>query len=113
MKDTPDSVQSAQAPSIMERWWDRPHSRADALRLGAAAGAGLGLMHGATAAQAEAAANAMGGTLTLTWFHSGEPATKRLYKQYMAARPTVKIAEITEPSGDYAAERAWLATRIL
>src|SRR5438045_8881481 len=111
MKDTYDSVQTAGAPAHSERWWDRPRSRAEALRLGAAAGAGLGLLH--PLGEAQAAADAVSGTLTLTWYHSGDPMTKRLYKQYMAARPTVKIAEIPEPGGDYAAERAWLATRIL
>jgi ABC-type glycerol-3-phosphate transport system substrate-binding protein len=88
-----------------------PYSRADALKLGAA-GAGLGLL-GALPTGAQAAGETISGTLSITWYHSGDPLTKRLYKQYMARRPMVKIAEIPEPGGDYAAERAWLATRIL
>src|SRR5207245_489230 len=62
------------------------------------------------------AAEALSGTLSLCWFYAPNYAGafgKKVYQQYAAARPTVKIADVAEPSGDYAAERAWLATRML
>ncbi|HLW60634.1 MAG TPA: ABC transporter substrate-binding protein [bacterium] len=77
-------------------------------------GSGLvALNRGGDASRAIAAAPELSGTLSITWYHSlayKQPETKRLYDQYMALNPKVKIVDDVEPTND---APAWLQTRMM
>jgi ABC-type glycerol-3-phosphate transport system substrate-binding protein len=114
--DNRDQAQTTQDPSEREMWWRRPRSRSAALKLGAAAGAGLGLLDRARPTQA--AGDALSGTLTLTWFYAPNyvgSVGKNVYTRYMALHPKVKLVDVAEPSGDLASGggSVWISTRML
>src|SRR5215472_12340328 len=66
--DDHDLVQTIPTIAEAARWWDRPRTRAEALKFGAAAGIGLGLLN--HAGDTHAASSSLSGTLSLTWFYA-------------------------------------------
>lgn len=96
----------------MPAGWHHVHSRADALKLAAAAGLGFDLLGRA----APAVAGNLSGTLTLTWNYAPGPGfkqTRRMYNRYMALHPQARFSDIHQPTGDYTAQTAWLTSREL
>src|SRR5579872_3797339 len=116
-----DLAQAIQPVSTADKWWHRRRSRANALQLGAAAGASAGLLGlghldeaRSAAEQAETLpASDLSGTLTTLFNFSPRPGLKvpaRFLKAYMALHPKVQFNSTAQTCiGD----PAWISTRMM
>jgi ABC-type glycerol-3-phosphate transport system substrate-binding protein len=111
-------AQTTQPVSAAERWWRRRYSRAGALKLGAAAGASLGLssldhLHTAQAPEAQAATSEFSGTLSTLFNFSPRPGLKvpaQFLKAYTTLHPQVQFNSTAKTCiGD----PAWISTRMM
>src|SRR5262245_43388871 len=108
-----DLVQTTRPVSAADHWWRRRRSRADALKLGAAAGASLGLLALDPPSETWAATPELSGTLSTLFNFTPRPGLKvpaQFLKAYTTQHPKVQFNSTAKTCiGD----PAWISTRMM